>query len=481
MNFESIIKTLKVIAKKDNRNVYLVGGYIRDLFIKGKPGALEMDFAVDGSVLEFAKKVATQLDGTFIPLDVERNIARVTSKGEFELDFNEIRGKTIEADLRQRDFTINAMACDIANIEKNEDIKNFFLDPCFGQNDIQNKVIRATNSNSFLDDPLRILRAFAFGAAFGFEIEPDTFNLIKTAIPKLKGVAGERIRDEFSKIFETSNSIKYIRKMDELKILDEIIPEIKLMRGAEQGPYHHLDIWEHSMESLSQFEGFLNEVPKDAHNLVAYLSEPITDVRKVIWIVKLGALLHDIGKPQAKEITEAGKIRFHGHEAKGLELIEPIAERLRLSAKERILLEDIVLHHLRPAHLVSSHLTSAQDISRRAIFRLLRDMKDSAPGVFLVTIADKRATRGILVKKDESDLIEILCSQLIEEYFTMKKVKMKPKRLLTGDDIIESLQIPPGKIIGAILKEIEESQAEGSIKTKEEALKLAKKIYEESR
>lgn len=477
MNFESIIKTLKVIAKDNKRNVYLVGGYIRDLFIKGKPGALEMDFAVDGSVFEFAKKVATQLDGTFIPLDVERNIARVISKGEFELDFNEIRGKTIEADLRQRDFTINAMACDIANIEKSEDIKNFLLDPCLGRNDIQNKVIRATNSNSFLDDPLRILRAFAFGAAFGFEIESDTFNLIKTAIPKLKGVAGERIRDELSKIFEAGNSIRYIRKMDELKILDEIIPEIKLMRGAEQGPYHHLDIWEHSIESLSQLEGFLNEVSKDAHNLLAYLSEPITDVRKAIWILKLGALLHDIGKPQAKEVTESGKIRFHGHEAKGVELLEPIAERLKLSAKERLFLEDIVLYHLRPAHLAS-----AKDvITKRAVFRLLRDMEDSAPAVCLVTIADKRATQGILVKKDESDLIEILCLQLIEEYFTMKKVKTKPKRLLTGDDIIELLQIQPGRIIGTILKEIEESQAEGSIKTKEEALKLAKKIYEESR
>lgn len=475
MNFESTIKNLKDIAESENRNVYLVGGYIRDLFIKGKPEALEMDFAVDGSALEFARKVSVQLKCSLVPLDIERGIARVTSKGEFELDFGQLKGETIESDLISRDFTINAMACDISNIENTKDITKSLLDPLLGRNDIQKRLIRAVNSNSFEDDPLRILRAFTFAAAFGFEVETDTLNLIKESVSKLKSVAGERIRDEISKIFETIDSIKFVRKMAEFKIFDEIIPEIKSMQGIEQGPYHHLDIWEHSLESLAQLEKVINEVLNDA-NLVAYLSAPITDMRKVIWIVKLGTLLHDLGKPQVKEITETGRIRFHGHEAKGVELIEPISERLRLSTKEKVFLEDIVLYHLRPAQLANT-----KEVTKRAIFRLLRDMKDSVPAVCLVTIADKRATRGILVKRSESELIEILCQQLIKEYFDMKNAEEKPKRLLTGDDIIELLQIPSGPIIGTILKEVEESQAEGSIKSKEEAMKLAKELYEKTK
>ncbi|KPK41917.1 MAG: hypothetical protein AMJ78_04105 [Omnitrophica WOR_2 bacterium SM23_29] len=473
MSFESIIKALKVNAAKDKRKVYLVGGFIRDLLIKGRSEALEMDFAVDDLTLEFAGNVAAQLNGTFIPLDEERGIARVMLKGEFQLDFNRFKGRTIESDLKARDFTINAIACDIANIKMLEDIKNFLLDPCHGRSDIQNRLIRATNPNSFADDPLRILRAFTFAAAFGFEIEPKTFNLIKTTIPQLKAMAGERVRDELSKILEVGNSIKYIRMLDELKIFDEIVPEVELMRGVRQGPYHHLDIWDHSIDSLAQLEELLNEFSRDM-DLNTYLSRPITDSRKAIWIVKLGALLHDIGKPRAREITETGKIRFHGHEAAGVELIQPIAKSLRLSAKERTLLEDIILFHLRAAQLAN-----AKDVTKRAVLRLLRDMKDSTPAVCLVTIADKRATRGELMKISKRDSIEELSLRLIKEYFAAKKVKIKPKRLLTGDDIIELLKIPSGHIIGTILKEIEESQAEGTIKNRDEALRLAKKIYEE--
>lgn len=473
MSFESIIKALKLNAAKNKRKVYLVGGFIRDLLIKGVPEVPEMDFAVDDLTLEFAEDIAAQLNGTFIPLDEERGIARVMLKGEFELDFNLFKGRTIESDLKARDFTMNAIACDIASIKGIEEIKNFLLDPCHGQNDIQNRLIRATNPNSFADDPLRILRAFTFAAAFDFEIEPKTFNLIKATIPELKAVAGERIRDELSKILEVGNSIKYIRKLDEFKIFDEITPEIKLMRGVWQGPYHHLDVWDHSIDSLAQLEGLLNEVSKDM-DLNAYLSRPITDSRKAIWIVKLGALLHDIGKPRAREITETGKIRFHGHEAAGVEIIQPIAKRLRLSAKERTLLEDIILFHLRAAQLAN-----AKNLTKRAVLRLLRDMKDSTPAVCLVTIADKRATRGELMKISKRDSIEELCLRLIEEYFAAKKVKIKPKRLLTGDDIIELFQIPSGRLIGTILKEVEESQAEGTVKNRDEALRLARKIYEE--
>lgn len=472
MNFGSIISALQEIGKDEKANIYLVGGYIRDIFIKGKPETLEMDFVVDNSVSEFAEKAAKKLKGSLVPLDMERGAIRVISKGEFELDFNRLKSRTIESDLRNRDFTINALACDITRIRTIEDIKDSLLDPCLGLNDIQKRSIRITNPGVFIDDPLRILRAFKFAAIFDFEIEGTTLDSIRASVAELKKIAGERIRGELSRIFETSDSIKFVQKMDELKIFDEIIPEIEQMRGVEQGPYHHLDVWKHSIESLGQLEEVINETSDDV-SLASYLSKPLTDTRKTIWIAKLGALLHDIGKPGAREIIQEGKIRFYGHEEKGIKFIESVAKRLKLSNKEKTLLEDIVLFHLRPAQLASGG-----EVTKRATFRLLRDMRDSLPAVCLVTIADKMATRGILVAKKDWDPIEILCRQLMKEYFDMKDAKTKPKKLLTGDDIMELFHIPSSPIIGAILKEIEESQVEGSIKTEEEAIRFAKKFYE---
>jgi poly(A) polymerase len=324
------------------------------------------------------------------------------------------------------------------------------------------------HKKNFLDDPLRILRAFSLSAIFRFKIDKQTLKLIQRDRKNIAWVSGERIRDELLKILETPRAFDYLVKMDKLKVLDIIIPEIKIMRGVKQGPYHHLDVWQHSLETLRQLEGLALEL-KNNKEIQAYLDEIISSDRKRMSLLKLGALLHDIGKPGALR-HKAGKTIFHGHERLGRSICEEIIRRLKFSNDELEALNKMVFWHLRPGYLADN-----QVVSKRAKFRYFRDTGSEGVSVLLLSIADQRATRGRLTSEKDRQHHEKICLALIKEYFRQKKmVKLKP--LINGDMLMKKFKLKPSPLIGKILSELEELQAIGKIKTKEEALKAAKRF-----
>ena len=244
---------------------YLVGGAVRDFFIGGEKEILDRDIAIKGAE-EFAKKIANRFDGTFIVLDEVNKIYRVVLNDKLNfLDISEIEGDSIEEDLLRRDFTINAIAYDLQ--------KDEFIDITGGIEDIKNKKLRPIREQNFKDDPLRILRAFRFLATTGFDMTDELKEGITKYLPLALEPAKERIHYELMKLFgggrgkcreEKDFCAKTLALMDDFGILEKLFPCVKELKLVSPNTHHHLDLFHHVLETVSNIEKLYEELPPEA-------------------------------------------------------------------------------------------------------------------------------------------------------------------------------------------------------------------------
>ncbi len=458
-------------ADEKKAKLYLVGGVLRDLILKRKKVNPDFDFCLKRGAINFGRKLAKRLKAGFVVLDKEHGACRVVKKEKeriYTLDFTDFRGKTLDEDLAHRDFTVNSIALKLEDAVSRKGLLNdLLIDPCCGREDLARRIIKAVNKMAFIEDPLRILRAFSFSSMLGFGIDKQTLRLAKSEKDKLPRVSGERIRDELFKIFDSPSACDCLDQLNRLKILEIIFPEIKKMRGIGQGPYHHLDVLEHTLETVRQLDILFGGIKDKEIN--GYLDEFIAAQRMRRALVKLGAVLHDIGKPAALRRIK-GKLIFHGHERIGLDMAQEICKRLKLSNDEMRSLHKMVLCHLRPGYLADNEI-----LTPRAKFRYFRDSGIDAVAILLLSIADQRATKGPLTTRASRVRHEKTCFGLIKEYFRKNKEEKVP-RLLNGDILIREFKLKPSPLIGKVLSEIEELQAIGKIKTIAQALRRAAKI-----
>jgi len=468
---KEILKPVCDLAGQRKVKLYLVGGALRDLLLKRKKENPDFDFCLKRGALSFGRRLAGHLRAAFVLLDEEHGACRVVKKADgdiYTFDFTDFRGPTLEKDLLHRDFTINSLALELKHIFSDEDLSKVIIDPYSGREDLKRKMIRATHKNSFPEDPLRIMRAFSFSCLLGFSVEKETLRLAKKDKSMISSVSGERLRDELFKIFESTQAHAALVTLDKLKILEIIFPEIKPMRNIGQGPYHHLDVWQHTLETLNQFELLLPQARKNPR-IKEYLDEELSGLRRRMSLLKFACILHDIGKPGALR-REKKRIIFHGHERVGLGLTRAICRRLKLSNEESRSLERIVLCHLRPGYLADSdHPTP------KAVFRYFRDTGTDALSVLLLSLSDQRATKGPLTTALSRTRHEKIVKTLIRRLFKKEKEKKKA-RLLNGNDIMRKFKLPPSELIGEVLEALEEAQAIGRIKSKADAFKLAAKV-----
>ncbi len=332
--------------------------------------------------------------------------------------------------------------------------------------------IKRTSVRVFKEDPLRMLRAFSLKATLGFKIELKTLNQIRKEKDLIGKVSYERIREELFKILETDKATPILKSMDRTGLLEKIIPQIRVMYGCKQGTYHHLDVWPHSLEVVVQLEKIFGQM-KDDEKIEKYLSASLGGNRSRRSIMKLAALLHDIGKPDTRK-REQGRVSFHGHEHVGKDIVTHIAKMLKLSVRERHVLEDMVRWHLRPGYL-----SNFKQPSEKAIYRYFRDAKEEGVSILLLSLADQRSTRGPATTQKDQEHHETICLELVRRHFEKKEEKPFV-RLVNGDDLIKILKLKPSPIFTKILSEVEEKQALGKLKNKKEALELAKDVYEKA-
>ena len=468
---ESVLRPIYNFAKSKKVKLYLVGGALRDLILKREKENPDFDFCLKKGALDFGRRLGRQLKAAFVVLDEEHAACRLVKRIEGKLytfDFTDFRAVTLEKDLLHRDFTINSLALELKNVFSNQDLNALIIDPYLGKNDLARKIIKVTGINSFKEDPLRILRAFSFSCRLAFTLDKETLRLAKKEKKLIISVSSERIREELFKIFESRIAYDSLVVLDKIKILEIIFPEIKPMRGIGQGPYHHLDVWQHTLETLKQFELIIKSV-KQNPQINNYLEEEVSGLRKRSSLLKFACILHDVGKPGALR-REKGKIIFHGHERVGLGLTRVIWRRLKLSNEEGRSLEKIVLWHLRPGYLADYEHPTA-----RAVFRYFRDTASDALAVLLLSLADQRATKGPLTTALSRLRHEKLVKSLIRKLLKKQNEK-KIIRFLNGNEVMKKFKLPASPLIGTVLDALQEAQAIGKIKNKKEALELAAKL-----
>lgn len=469
------ILLLRQLAARRSLRVYAVGGFLRDLAAGGRknPPGRDLDFAVSSGAIVLARAFARAIRGAFVVLDEETGCARVVRKDGNEtrtFDFADFRGKTLPADLRRRDFTINALALDLKACDQRRPLLSQVKDLCGAREDIRRKRIRMVSPGAFLDDPLRLLRAYVLKARYGFSIEKSTLARIRKDCALINTVAPERVREELFRILDMPRAGAAFKAMYRSGLLLAVFPQMAGMRGIGKGGYHHLHILEHSLCVLGQMEKLIAEAASLDPELDEYLAQMVAGGHSRRALLKLACLLHDIGKPDTKKEEAGGRISYHGHERVGQMIVRAIARNLRISDRERYALEDMVALHLRPGYLANFSRAS-----ERMVFRFMRDAGQEAAAILLLAIADQRATRGPLTTPERVAHLEGLLFPLIRKYFADQKARPFVC-LLNGHDLIRELKLKPGPDFARILAEVAEAQHLGKVETKQEALLLAEKI-----
>jgi putative nucleotidyltransferase with HDIG domain len=483
--FSRLVDTVSQIAGQGT--VYLVGGAVRDLLMR-RP-CHDLDFSLDGNVKSLARKSADALRGDFFMLDEERSTARVIYynpiAGRIFLDFALLRGATIEDDLRARDFTVNALALDLKNLQA-------VIDPLGGVQDLAAKRLRPASPGAFKNDPVRVLRGVRQSLALAFLLEPPTLQAMQAAAPLLRTVSTERQRDELFNMLEGSQVDAAVRMLDQIGALGLILPELEQMKGVAQSAPHIYDVWEHTLVLLAQLAALLDALATPApsigeanplletameklgrfrHYLADHLNDALNPNRSLRGLLFLAALYHDIAKPQTRQDAEGGRTHFIGHETAGARIAARRAQQLALSQAEVQRLEAIVAGHMRIHLLAQSGLAP----SRRAIYRFFRRTGAAGVDICLLSLADTLATYGPSLPP-ENWLSELeICRSLLEAWWEHPAKTVSPPRLVTGDDLLAAFNLPPGPKIGELLAAIQEAQACGEVTDHQQALEFAVK------
>jgi len=483
--FTPLLERIRSVLPPDAK-VYLVGGAVRDAMLS-RP-LHDYDFVLPGDTLRIARTVANRIGGAYFPLDETRKTARIIYTDEtgvrYVLDFATFQGAGLEEDLQARDFTVNAIAVDLKNPQA-------LLDPLNGAMDLWNKNLRACSPTSFVNDPVRVLRAIRIAAGLGFKIHADTRKWMREAVPLIGNVSTERLRDELFRILEGPQPHVSIRALDMLGAVAPLLPELSPLKGVHQSPPHTKDVWEHTLDTLKHLEALLRLFdtvpdPDDSPGLFMGLTqlllgryrERITKhlqtreipERNVRSLTFLAALYHDIAKPRTFHLDDQGRTRFFGHERLGAEIIASRGEAIRLSNKEIDRLQLIVRNHMRPAQLARDQ----KDLSHRAIYRFFRDTQDVGIDICLLSLADLLATYGVTMPQERWERQLDIIRTLMEAWWEQPDERIRPPVLVTGHMLMAEFGLDPGPKIGSFLEMIREAQVVGDVVTQSDAFNLVR-------
>ncbi|MCG6917516.1 MAG: HD domain-containing protein [Deltaproteobacteria bacterium] len=475
-----IISALVNIAHNQNYELYLVGGFLRDTLL-GR-SCKDVDFVSSRSA-ELSKLVARQTGSKAVLIDRKFGTVRLIPLvgadilGEdFVVDLSPMRGSSILDDLCQRDFTINSLALDISSWWTER--KTHLLDPLGGIADLEESRLRSCSQRSLSDDPLRILRAYRLVSAYGLILDAQIRKKILQERHGLNEVAVERIRDELMLIFEATSSGSILRMLDEDGILTLLLPECVDMRNLPQNDSQLPDVWQHSLSTLEALEFFLLNIEellgKYGVEAVAIITQELAGKRSRQIALKLGVLLHEMGKPQRKSVGRNGAFHFYGHQVAGSKLAVSLCSRLCLSNKEINFVSQLVRQHMRPQHLFNQTHPSARALS--LFFKL-------GPEIFwpllLLFAADYMASqKSTTGEVDLQPLRQRIIGWLDFYYEQLKPREMEPS-IVSGHDIMKYLHLSPGPMVGKLLKTLTELQWEGRISTRKEALHQAARLLKD--
>jgi poly(A) polymerase len=449
-------------------DAWIVGGALRAVALERE--VVDLDIAIAAGEDAAARDLAREAGGHAFRLSDEFGTWRVVDRDRRAVaDLSRLRGGSIEADLRARDFTVGAVAAPLAGGPP--------LDPHGGLEDLRAGVLRTVSPGAFAADPLRLLRAARLGAELGLEPEPETVRLAREESPRAGEPAGERQFAELRRILTGPEPLRGLALMDELGITAAVLPELEALRGVEQNPNHHLDVHGHTLEVLrrlleveADLDRFAGERTADLRVL---LEEPLADELTRAGALRFGALVHDFGKPATRQLR-GQFVTFIGHDRVGAEIVAGVCERLRTSRVLSRHLQGLTKHHLMLGFMVHE-----RPLGARRVYEYLRATEPVSADVTLLTVADRLSARGGG---------QIASSEMIEAHLELAREMLgaaldwhrdgPPRPPLGGDRLAAELGIVAGPQLGRLLAEIEAAQYAGEVSTADDAIELARSLVE---
>lgn len=443
-----IFKTLADCANKLGVDAFVIGGFVRDIYLGRE--SKDIDVVTIGKGIELAELVHKQL-GEEAHLSVFKNFGTAQVKfGDLEVEFVGARREsynrdsrkpivedgTLEDDQNRRDFTINALAIGLSK-------SNFgkLLDPFNGVGDIENKILRTPLEPgiTYSDDPLRMMRAIRFSSQLEFTIEKESLDAISKNKERIKIVSKERITDELNKIILSPIPSVGFKLLSDTGLLQLIFPEMMKLHGVETvNGKSHKDNFYHTLEVL-------DNTAKKSNNL---------------WL-RWSAILHDIAKPATKRFEPEHGWTFHGHEDKGARMVPKIFESLRLPLNEKMkYVQKLVLLHLRPIVLAKTEITDS------AIRRVLFEAGDDVDDLMALCEADITTKNPNKVKRYLQNF-ELVREKLKELEEKDKIRNWQPP--VSGEEIMKIFNLTPCKKVGDLKNALKDAILDGIIPNEREA------------
>lgn len=456
MENQEIFKTIYTISEELKTKIYIVGGFVRDQLI-GKGHRKDLDFVVEGSGIVFATKFAEVLGdahATLIPFE-DFDTARVAIKNDaeevvIEIEFAGARtesyeehsrkpkvvSSTLEHDLSRRDFTVNAMARQILE----NGVLGELIDPFEGEKGVQNKIIKTPldPNVTFIDDPLRMMRAARFAAQLEFDIEDETYAAIAVNRERLKIISAERITEELFKLLKSRVPSSGLWILYNTGLFDEFLPEVRALSGVEEvAGYSHKDNLSHTFAVVD--------------NIAEYTHDSM---------LRFAALMHDIAKPDTKLFVPGRGWTFDMHDHLGKKMVRDIGRRLRMSKHDTDYVAKLVRWHLQPIALMDEEITDS------AVRRLVVTLGDDLEALLMLCRSD--ITTGNQKKKERRLLNYDILEKRIEEIREKDRLRafQSPVR---GEEIMELCGLKPGPTVGRMKEALEEAILEGIIPNEYEA------------
>lgn len=443
-----VFKIISEIVSEQNIQAYVIGGFVRDLFLKRASN--DIDIVVIGSGIDLARNVADKI-GKNVKVSVFKNFGTAMLKyQDYEIEFVGARKESynrnsrkpvvengsLEDDQNRRDFTINALALSL-----NKETYGNLLDPFNGLSDINKKLIRTPLNPdiTFSDDPLRMIRAIRFATQLNFNITKDALSAIIRNKDRIKIVSRERINEELNKIVLSTKPSIGFNLLEDTGLLEIIFPELHNLKGVEiRNGIKHKDNFYHTLNVLDN----------------------ISEKTDKLWL-RWAAILHDVGKPISKRFDDVHGWTFHGHEFVGYKILPDIFRRLKFPMNEKMkYVQKLILLHMRPIVL------SKEDITDSAIRRLLFEAGDDIDDLMLLCDAD-------ITSKNRNRVKQFLRNFQIVR-IKLKEIEEKDKIRnwqppISGDEIIKEFNIKPSKVVGEIKGAIKDAILDGVIENNYDA------------
>ena len=436
----SIIDTISIEAELSGKEVYLVGGFVRDLILNRRNK--DIDIMVVGNGIDFAKLISKKLNKK---LQIFKNFGTAMLKTEnYDIEFVGARKEsyskdsrnpvveqgTLVEDLSRRDFTINSLA-----ISLNKKNYGEIIDLFCGRADIDKKIIRTPldPKTTFHDDPLRMMRAARFASQLEFLVDKNNLEFIKSENKRIEIISKERINDELNKILMTKKPSVGLKVLKESGLLELILPEICDLQGIDEiDGKTHKDNFYHTLKVL-------DNICENTENL---------------WL-RWVALLHDIGKPKTKKFNKKIGWTFHGHEYVGSKMVDKIFRRLKLPLNEKLkYIKKLILLSSRPIVL------SLENITDSAVRRLIFDAGDDIDDLLTLCEADITTKNEHLQKKYLNNFKIVREKiKIVEERDQIRNFQPP----ISGEEIMSSFGLKPCKEIGIIKEFIKEAILNGAI------------------